>query len=74
MRRKDKAIINPHTMQISNRDPRTYAIIGAAMEVHRIMGSGFLVKATGLESGLLLNFGTENLEYKRFVFTNGKSV
>ena len=35
MRRKDKAIMNPQMtqiMEISSRDPRTYAIIGAAME------------------------------------------
>lgn len=119
-------------------DPRTYAIIGAAMEVHRVLGCGFLepvyqkalaveftnrtipcrretsfsvfykgvkldvpyrpdficfdnvvvelkalarisgieeskvinyLKVTGHEIGLLLNFGTRSLEYRRFVLT-----
>ncbi len=119
------------------RDPKTYKIIGAAMEVHQTLGAGFLeavyqealaveftltkipfqreveipvcykdqvlskkykadfvcfkdiivelkalnklsgqeeaqlinyLKATELKTGLLLNFGTESLEYKRFVF------
>jgi GxxExxY protein len=124
------------------KDPRTYAIIGAAMEVHREFKHGFLeavyqdaleiefglrdipyqrevelpisykgrrlratyradficyesvvvelkalsrlsgveesqllnyLKATGLEIGLLLNFGAPSLDYKRFIFTHHAS-
>ena len=126
---------------MTQRDQRTYAIIGAAMEVHRDLGSGFLeavyhealaiemtigndpphelcflpviykdqqlatsyradficfdnviieikalreqstleeaqilnyLKATGLGVGLLINFGAESLQYKRFVNTKWK--
>jgi GxxExxY protein len=120
------------------KDHRTHAVIGAAMEVHKELGSGFLeavyqealerefrereipfksqspvqimykgeplnktyqpdficfdnvlveikalsilsgteesqiinyLKATGLEIGLLINFGTKSLEYRRFVYS-----
>ena len=94
-----------------NRDPQTYAIIGAAMEIHRQLGHGFLeavyqeaavvefpaivefkalsrltnveetqvlnyLKATRYKRGLLINFGTPSLQYKRLVwgYENPKSV
>jgi GxxExxY protein len=133
--------IDPQISQTiaDSRDQQTYAIIGAAMEVHRQLGSGFLepvyqqalaiefsartipfvreaelpvyykgeqltcsyradfvcydevivelkalkaitgleeaqllnyLKATGLERGLLLNFGSRRLEFKRLVFSH----
>jgi GxxExxY protein len=126
---------------MAQRDPKTFAIIGAAMEVHRELGPGFLevvyqealahelslrqipfqrevdlpihykdhrlntvyradfvchgtivvelkaltrlsgleeaqiinyLKAADLEIGLLLNFGTSSLAYKRFIYSKSK--
>jgi GxxExxY protein len=128
---------------VADRDPRTYAIIGAAMEVHRELGAGFLeavyhealalemtrrdiphqrevelpvvykgqrlatayradfvcyddvilelkaltalsgvekaqiinyLKATGLKTGLLVDFGAPSLQYKRFIHSQPQSI
>ncbi len=32
------------------------------------------LKATGLDVGLLMNFGAKSLQYKRFIFSSKKSV
>ena len=126
-------------LENDHRDPKTYSVIGAAMEVHYALGHGFLetvyqealaiefskreipfqrnvelsitykgqllktqyradflcygsvvvettalaqissadrgqvingLKATGMEIGLLINFGAPKLEYQRLVFVN----
>ncbi len=48
------------------KDPETCAIIGAAMEVHRELGRGFLEL---VYQTALLNFGAASLEHKRLVFS-----
>ena len=58
----------------------TFEIIGTAMEVHRVLGPGFLesvyqheaqilsyLKASGLAVGLLINFAKSSLEHRRII-------
>ena len=47
------------------RDPQTYAIIGAAMEVHRQLGHGFL-EAVYQEANAV-EYSTQNIPFEREV-------
>jgi hypothetical protein len=48
-------------------------IIGACMEVHKVLGMGFkeiiyYLKASGIKLGIIVHFGEKSLSYKRVVF------
>ncbi|MBM3933378.1 MAG: GxxExxY protein [SAR202 cluster bacterium] len=55
--------INPQITQIIEKDPRTFAIIGAAFEVHRQLGSAFLEAV--YQEAFQLELAERSIPFKR---------
>ena len=53
---------------LNDRDPRTYAIIGAAIEVHKQLGHGFLEPV--YQEALAIEFGRRNSLSTRSAIAN----
>jgi GxxExxY protein len=59
------------TNDLARLDPQTYQIIGCGMEVHRVLGPGFLEAV--YREAMRVEFAACQLPYPRVCNTNGSS-